>query len=286
LLTGPASTAPITLALGNNPSSATLSCSGGLTAVAVAGVATFTGCRISAAGTGYTLVATSPGLVQAASSAFNQTDAPAAATLGLTTTATAIVWGTGVTLAVHAAAPAAPAAGPTAAGRAVHLQASQDGQAWSTIRDLTTNGTGDVATTYRPVTNLFYRAVFDGAVDLGGVTSVTKRVTVRETISVRPDNAGKVKTVKKGATVKFTITVRPARPDVPPGKVTIQLYRLFGKTWRLQQTITVQPTVAGSAPFILDFGTIATSYYLRAMAQPTAVNANSLWTPNVRYDVK
>jgi hypothetical protein len=47
----------ITLAISNNPGSGTLSCTA-TTVVASAGVATFSGCSISAAGTGYTLIAT------------------------------------------------------------------------------------------------------------------------------------------------------------------------------------------------------------------------------------
>ena len=51
----------VTLAIGTNPSAGVLACTnaGGLTVNAVAGVAGFTGCSITKAGTGYTLAATS-----------------------------------------------------------------------------------------------------------------------------------------------------------------------------------------------------------------------------------
>ena len=51
----------VTLAIGTNPSAGVLACTntGGLTVNAVSGVATFTGCSITKAGTGYTLAATS-----------------------------------------------------------------------------------------------------------------------------------------------------------------------------------------------------------------------------------
>ena len=51
----------VTLAIGTNPSAGVLACTntGGLTVTAVSGVATFTGCSITKAGTGYTLAATS-----------------------------------------------------------------------------------------------------------------------------------------------------------------------------------------------------------------------------------
>ena len=62
-------TAMVTLALGNNPSSATLS--GTLTAAAVAGVATFGDLRIDANGMGYTLTASATGIDSVTSSAFD-----------------------------------------------------------------------------------------------------------------------------------------------------------------------------------------------------------------------
>ncbi|HEX5632446.1 MAG TPA: Ig-like domain-containing protein, partial [Gemmatimonadales bacterium] len=69
------STAPITIVLGSNPGSATLG--GTATVNAVAGVATFGTLSVSAAGTGYTLAASSAGLANATSAAFNVTARPA-----------------------------------------------------------------------------------------------------------------------------------------------------------------------------------------------------------------
>ena len=60
---------PVTLAIGAGPSSATLS--GTTTMTVVGGVATFTGLSINLAGTGYSLVGTSPPLTGATSSSFN-----------------------------------------------------------------------------------------------------------------------------------------------------------------------------------------------------------------------
>lgn len=63
------STASVTMALGNNPTSTTLN--GTLTVNAVGGVATFSNLSINKAGTGYTIVATSNGLTNVTSNAFN-----------------------------------------------------------------------------------------------------------------------------------------------------------------------------------------------------------------------
>src|SRR5206468_12753578 len=63
------STASITVAIGSNPSGGTLS--GTTTVAAVSGVATFSNLSINAVGTGYTLSASSAGLTDTTSSAFN-----------------------------------------------------------------------------------------------------------------------------------------------------------------------------------------------------------------------
>jgi trimeric autotransporter adhesin len=63
---------PVTLAIGTNPGGGTLS-GGGPTNTAASGVATFTTTKISLAGTGYTLTASSAGLTGATSTAFNVT---------------------------------------------------------------------------------------------------------------------------------------------------------------------------------------------------------------------
>jgi hypothetical protein len=63
------STASVTLALGTNPAGGTLA--GTRTVNAVAGVATFSNLSLDKAGTGYTLVASSTGLTEATSAAFD-----------------------------------------------------------------------------------------------------------------------------------------------------------------------------------------------------------------------
>jgi hypothetical protein len=69
---GTGSNASITLAIGTNPSSGTLACTTN-PLTATAGVATFAGCNINFAGTGYTLTAAATSLTGATSSPFNIT---------------------------------------------------------------------------------------------------------------------------------------------------------------------------------------------------------------------
>jgi len=91
------STASVTMAIGTNPSSGTLS--GTTTVAAVAGVATFSTLQIDKAGTGYTLSATSGVLTSSTSNTFNIT-AGAPAKLAVTTQPTNTVAGVAISPAV------------------------------------------------------------------------------------------------------------------------------------------------------------------------------------------
>lgn len=71
-VTGDSSTV-VTLALNG---AGTLSCTGGLSKTAAAGVATFAGCSVSAAGTGFTITASATGLTSATSGTFDVSVAP------------------------------------------------------------------------------------------------------------------------------------------------------------------------------------------------------------------
>jgi len=91
------SSASVTLALGVNPAGATLTCTGGLTKVAVGGIATFAGCTLDKVGTGFTIVASSAGLTDATSVAFNVVAAPAAKLLITTQPSASAPYGTAFT---------------------------------------------------------------------------------------------------------------------------------------------------------------------------------------------
>jgi len=70
-VTTSAATVTISVSPGTGTAGAVLTCTGGLTEAAVSGVATFSGCAIDQPGSGYRLVATSPGLVSATGSSFD-----------------------------------------------------------------------------------------------------------------------------------------------------------------------------------------------------------------------
>lgn len=276
---GPGSTTAVTLALTASTGAAALSCPGGLTVTAIAGVATWPGCSINVPGPGYVLVATATGLAPVSSAPVPVSVAPA--TLSLDVAAPTVTWGGTVTVTAHLAA---PAGGGSVAGRPVQVQNSVDGQTWSTAASLVTDATGTVTLAFRPATNLHVRAVFDGAPDLGPATSPDQRVLVRQLALLRPDNHGLVRPLARGTVVTFTTLVRPARSDLPAGRVLYRVSRLVGRTWVTQREVTVTADATGRASLAVTFPA-AGAWSVRAIAVPTAANANSVWSPLERFQV-
>jgi hypothetical protein len=187
-----------------------------------------------------------------------------------------ILWGQGFTLGVQFAA--------SGANRTFELQGTRDGTAWTTITTLTTNATGGASLVYRPVTNLFYRAVFGGAPDLAAATSNEVRTVVRGLAVMRPTNNGSVKTIARNSSITFTTTVRPARPELPPSTVSFFFYRQVSGVWQLDTRRDVVATSAGLARTTFTFSA-AGQWYVRSQAGPTPYNANSVLTPVERYSV-
>jgi len=279
---GTNSTATVTLSLGTAPVGAVLTCTGGNVKSAVAGLATFTGCSVNAAGT-YTLVASATSLTSATSSSFVVTQP--GATITLTTSAPippgahspVILWGQGFTLGVQF--------GTNGANKSFQLQAMRDGVTWNTIATLTTDASGHASFFYTPVTNLYYRAVFAGTSDLGAANSNTVRTVVRELALLRPTNNGATKTINRNTSIGFSTTVRPARPELAPATVSFYFYRLSSGSYRLVTTRNVVIDAAGLARTTFKF-TTSGRWYVRSQANPTPYNANSVMTPLERYSVR
>ena len=200
---------------------------------------------------------------------------PPAVTLSLAAVAPtaingAILWGEAVDLVTT---------GP--AGTMFSLQVTTDNETWTTLADaagtplaFTIGADGTSTYRYRPVRNYWYRAV------AGTSLSNTPRVTVRQTIVIRPIHDG-TRHVATGTAVTFTATVRPAGPALPTATVRFELYRNTGSRWVLSRSVAVAVDLSGVASTTFTFA--RGSWYVRAQAQPTAVNANSLWTPSQYY---
>jgi hypothetical protein len=272
--TGPSSTKTVRLAIDANPGGGALTCAGGLDKVAVAGIATFAGCAINKGGVGYTLVATSSGLTKATSSPFNVV---ANASITLTNSARVITWGGSVLLIVQF--------GANGANKTFNLEGARDGVSWTTRATLTTNAAGQATFTYRPATNLYYRAVFAGTPDLTASTSNTTRTVVRQIALLRPTNFGAIKSIPPNRSITFTTTARPARAELPPVRVSFVFYRRVGSVWTFVTKRDVFINSLGKASTTFRF-TRAGSWYVRSIANPTPFNANSVWSPLERYTVR
>ena len=194
--------------------------------------------------------------------------------------AASITWGKSVTLAIDFRPK-----GGSGAGRTISLQALRDGLTWSTIATLVTDSAGHASLVYRPASNLYYRALFAGSADLAGATSTTARVVVRQTAFLRPTSAGAVTVIRRGTAVTFATTVRPARADLPTPTVTCFFDRQIGGVWTRVATRVVTAGSFGIARTTWTFQA-AGEWYVRAMANPTLYNANSVLTPIERYSAR
>ena len=204
---------------------------------------------------------------------------PLSAALTVTASSNVITWATGVTLSVDVAP-----SGASGAGRAVELIASRDSITWSTIASLTTDTTGSASFSYRPATNLWYRAVVPGAPDLPAGTSAPARVVVRQIALLRPTNSGSVRQVSRGTTLTFTTTVRPARPELAAAMVTLVVYHYVAGHWVLIAQRDRSVDADGRASWSWRFSSPG-AWYVRSIANPTPYNANSVWSPVERYNV-
>jgi hypothetical protein len=174
------------------------------------------------------------------------------------------------------------------ANRTFQLWGARDNRSqanFALIATLTTNTSGYSTYAYTPVTNLYYKAVFAGAPDLGAATSPEARVVVRQISVLRPTNSGVTKTINRGTVITFTTTVRPSRPELTPASVTFWVYQKVGSTWQPFYTRNVTADAAGLARFTWTFSSSG-SWYVRSMANPTPYNANSVKSPVEQYSVR
>ena len=264
--TGAAATAFVTLAILSNPGGGTLTCTGGLSKAAIAGVATFAGCSIDRAGVGYTLTATSTGLTSATSNAFNVT-APAAV-ISLVRSAGMVAYGQSVGFTIQFAT--------NGAGRTFTIEHTYVGSAWTPIATLSTNAYGTGSFTFSPTRTGYYRVNFAGTTDLSAAFSNVVLVGTRQTVNLFPTHSG-VLTIVRGRTITFRSTVRPLRADLLPSQVTFRFYRKVGDSWVLRYERHVSTDAAGVARTAFRFG-VGGYWYVRAFAPRTPYNSISRYT--------
>ena len=273
----PTAGATITLSILNNPAGGTLTCTGGLSKATSLGIATFSGCAINNAGVGYTLAATAANVSPVVSLASITTNpftvvAPQA-TITLSTSAMAIIWAKPVTLTVQF--------GLNGANKPFVLQRSINNLDWAAVPGInvptSTNASGTATFTSTPDRNYYYRVMFAGTADLSASYSNTVRVVVRQIALLRPIRSGSFY-VRTGSSMTFTTTVRPARADLPvKAKVTFtfKLYRAGHLVYSGRRDVYID--AYGKASWTWRFGSPGT-WQVRAVANPTPVNANSYWS--------
>ena len=188
-----------------------------------------------------------------------------------------ILWGQGFTLSVQF--------GTNGANKSFQLQGTRDGTTWTTITTLTTDASGRASLFYTPVTNLYYRAVFAGAGDLGAANSNQVRTVVRQLALLRPTLSGSVRTINRNTSITYTTTVRPARPELAPARVSFYFYRFSSGAWRIVTKRDVFIDSAGLARTTFKF-TSSGRWYVRSQANPTPYNANSVMSRVERYNVR
>lgn len=172
------------------------------------------------------------------------------------------------------------------AGRNVTVQRmAANGTDWTDLTTLTLDGSGSAGFDYRPPVNTQFRAVYAGQPDLGATTTNPARVVVRQVAVLRPTSRGAIRVIAAGAKVAFSTTVRPLPGPSARTKVTFQFWRQVAGRWTLVAKRDVYADAAGLARWTWSFVSRG-EWYVRALANPTPANANSVWSAVERYSVR
>jgi subtilisin family serine protease len=272
--TGPGATMPVTLSLAASPTGATLTCAGGTTQTAVAGIAAFTGCSVDLAGTGYTLRAEVPSLASATSAPFTVVAPGAPPEITVAVSPTTVTFGKALAATIGVAL-------PQGASLPATVEWSIDMRTWTSASDavLDSAGTGRVSGTPRHHGYWRARTVFpDGSVAVSAATLVRVNATATLASSV-PSG----RTVTRTTRITVTETIRPAGADVARGKARFDLYLLVGSSWVRKRTLYAYADPASGRARVTVTLPSAGRWWVRSRVEPTATNGASTWTSGVRY---
>jgi hypothetical protein len=206
-----------------------------------------------------------------------QVTATEASTLTLSASSSVITWGETVVLKVSF--------GSAGANRIVVLETSRDLLTWENINILNTDANGNTSWPYRPATNRYYRATFQGAPDLAFARSSVIRVVVRQVVVLKPSSSGRTTIVSTGTQIPFSLSVRPSRPELLRTTFTLAIYRRVGTSWQRFATRDIAVDPYGNGTHTWTFSARG-EWYVRAIANPTPDNANSTWSRLERYSVR
>jgi subtilisin family serine protease len=273
-VTGPGATMPVTLSLAPGPTGARLTCTGGTTQNAVAGIAAFTGCSIDLAGTGYTLRADVPGLASATSAPFTVVAPGAPPEIVVSVSPTTVTFGKALAATIGVAL-------PYGAGLPATVEWSSDMRTWTAASDAVLDPAGAGRATASPRRHGYWRArtvLPDGSVAVSAATLVRVNATATLASSV-PSG----RTVTRTTRITVTETIRPAGADVARGKARFDLYLLVGSSWVRKRTLYADADPATGRARVTVALPSAGRWWVRSRAEPTATNGASVWTSGVRY---
>lgn len=273
--TGPGAMMPVTLSLAANPTGAALTCDGGNTRTAAAGVASFTGCSIDRPGSGYTLRADVAGLTAATSTPFSVAPAGTPARVSLTLGPTTVKLGAPV---AGAASVALWAGGPLA------LEWSTDARIWTSAGDVALDAAGSGSFSFIPRTNRWVRGRIvnvDGTTDV----SLARMVRVNATAVLR-SSIPSGRTILRTTMVTLTETIRPIGVDVARGWARFDFFLRVGTSWVRKRTLYASADPATGRARIVTRLPSAGSWWIRSRADPTTTNGASAWTPGYRFVVR
>jgi subtilisin family serine protease len=273
-VTGPGATMPVTLSLAPNPTGAMLTCAGGTTQTAVAGIAAFAGCSVDLAGTGYTLRADVPGLASATSAPFTVVAPGAPPEIAVAVSPTTVTFGKALAATIGVAL-------PQGASLPATVEWSIDGRTWTAASDAVLDPSGAGRATASPRRHGYWRArtVFpDGSVAVSAPTLIRVNATATLASSV-PSG----RTVTRTTRITVTETIRPVGSDVARGKARFDLYLLVGSRWVRKRTLYANADPASGRARVTVTLPSAGRWWVRSRAEPTATNGASTWTSGVRY---
>jgi hypothetical protein len=273
---GPGASLPVTLSLVANPAGGTLSCPGGLTAVAAGGLARFSGCSIDRPGSGYVVHADAPGVTGVTGAPFVVNALGTAPALTVSVSPAAVAYGSTIALRGQAALPAG-------ANAAIVAETEMGGR-FSELGTTATDATGLATWTAKPRVGTDYRirtiASDSGIVEVSAPIHVTVKATATLVSSVASG-----RTIRPTTGLTLTTRIRPIGTDVARGRVRVDALLRTRSGWTRRRTVYANADPAGRARISL-FLPATGSWWIRSRAEGTATNGASAWTSGVRYTVR
>jgi hypothetical protein len=227
----------VLLELGIHPGGAKLACTTGPTVATVGGVATFSGCLIKMAASGYTLVATAGGFSNVSTPPFDVATASSNLSIAASRTVTNVLQPTILTVDF----------GVVGSNRTVRIQKKTTiDTTFGLQAEVTTDAQGKATLQVAPDMDTWYRAAYPGTKDLAAATSVEVLVGVHRSIALHGGPPPGAKAIKPGRQLTFRVAIR-SHHDL--ARVTFRVLRWNGRRWVAFTSATVTADASGHASY-------------------------------------